>query len=432
MKSKIFHAFLWIFIIVILGMAGYQCRNLRGYVILSGSMEPMIPTGSVVVVDTADRDVFPGDVATFSRHGDLVTHRILSKTEDGYQTKGDANTDPDTGTISAEDIRGKVLFHIPVIGYGMVWFKNHLFMGVGFCLLLILLISCFPEHKSDTKNQKERKRKRKQGELKLTKKKVVTFFAVSALCGAMAIGSSMAYLTDHDSVTNKFSVGKVDIEGQEPNYTPDPDGKTNNILPTQVIKKDPQIKNVGKNDAYVYIDVSIPIAKVITVDAAGNRLNGGVAKDTELFTQNNVSKKWTLMYNKRVGDNMVYTYSYNEILAPGKTTDPVFNSLTAANIIEGQLDGKDLNVPVRYYAIQELNTGEGTTIPQKAASAWKKYELQNQGQDGQITTPQSDSTNDKEVTIVDGNGNAVQNDTEDTTADDVQTEPEEAADTTLS
>lgn len=142
MKSKIFHAFLWIFIIVILGMAGYQCRNLRGYVILSGSMEPMIPTGSVVVVDTADRDVFPGDVATFSRHGDLVTHRILSKTEDGYQTKGDANTDPDTGTISAEDIRGKVLFHIPVIGYGMVWFKNHLFMGVGFCLLLILLISC--------------------------------------------------------------------------------------------------------------------------------------------------------------------------------------------------------------------------------------------------------------------------------------------------
>lgn len=266
----------------------------------------------------------------------------------------------------------------------------------------------------------------------MTKKKVVTFFAVSALCGAMAIGSSMAYLTDHDSVTNKFSVGKVDIEGQEPNYTPDPDGKTNNILPTQVIKKDPQIKNVGKNDAYVYIDVSIPIAKVITVNAAGNRLNGGVAKDTELFTQNNVSKKWTLMYNKRVGDNMVYTYSYNEILAPGKTTDPVFNSLTAANIIEGQLDGKDLNVPVRYYAIQELNTGEGTTIPQKAASAWKKYELQNQGQDGQITTPQSDSTNDKEVTIVDGNGNAVQNDTEDTTADDVQTEPEEAADTTLS
>lgn len=166
----------------------------------------------------------------------------------------------------------------------------------------------------------------------MTKKKVAAFFTAAALCGALAVGSSMAYLTDHDSVTNKFSVGKVDIVGHEPNYTPDNDGKTNNIVPTQVIKKDPQIENVGKNDAYVYLDVSIPIAKVITVNAAGNRLNGGVAKDTELFSMNNVSKKWTLMYNKRVGDNMVYTYSYNEILAPGKTTDPIFTSLTAANI----------------------------------------------------------------------------------------------------
>ena len=264
----------------------------------------------------------------------------------------------------------------------------------------------------------------------MTKKKVAAFFTAAALCGALAVGSSMAYLTDHDSVTNKFSVGKVDIVGHEPNYTPDNDGKTNNIVPTQVIKKDPQIENVGKNDAYVYLDVSIPIAKVITVNAAGNRLNGGVAKDTELFSMNNVSKKWTLMYNKRVGDNMVYTYSYNEILAPGKTTDPIFTSLTAANIVEGQLDGKDLNVPVHYYAIQELNTGEGTTIPQKAASAWKKYELQNQA--GQITTPQSDESGNNGVTTVDGNGNAASDENKTNTPDDVQVEPEQDGNNTLS
>ena len=245
----------------------------------------------------------------------------------------------------------------------------------------------------------------------MTKKKVAAFFTAAALCGALAVGSSMAYLTDHDSVTNKFSVGKVDIVGHEPNYTPD---------------------NDGKNDAYVYLDVSIPIAKVITVNAAGNRLNGGVAKDTELFSMNNVSKKWTLMYNKRVGDNMVYTYSYNEILAPGKTTDPIFTSLTAANIVEGQLDGKDLNVPVHYYAIQELNTGEGTTIPQKAASAWKKYELQNQGQAGQITTPQSDESGNNGVTTVDGNGNAASDENKTNTPDDVQVEPEQDGNNTLS
>lgn len=37
---------------------------------------------------------------------------------------------------------------------------------------------------------------------------------------------------------------------------------------------------------------------------------------------------------------MVYTYLYNEVLAAGKTTDPLFTSVTAANIVEGQLDEK--------------------------------------------------------------------------------------------
>ena len=81
----------------------------------------------------------------------------------------------------------------------------------------------------------------------MTKKKVAAFFNSSSTYAAhLAVGSSMAYLTDHDSVTNKFSVGKVDIVGHEPNYTPDNDGKTNNIVPTQVIKKDPQIEKCWK------------------------------------------------------------------------------------------------------------------------------------------------------------------------------------------
>lgn len=80
----------------------------------------------------------------------------------------------------------------------------------------------------------------------MTKKKVAAFFTAAALCGALAVGSSMAYLTDHDSVTNKFSVGKVDIVGHEPNYTPDNDGKTNNIVPIQVIKKTRRSKMLEK------------------------------------------------------------------------------------------------------------------------------------------------------------------------------------------
>ena len=85
----------------------------------------------------------------------------------------------------------------------------------------------------------------------MKKQRKIVFWAASLLLtGALAAGGTLAYLTDKDSVTNQFVVGKVDIEGNEPSYAPDPDGKTNHIVPTQVIPKDPRIKNKGKNGCF--------------------------------------------------------------------------------------------------------------------------------------------------------------------------------------
>ena len=50
MKTKVIHAFLWILVCMVLGITCYQCRDLRGYVILSGSMEPVIPKGYLQVL----------------------------------------------------------------------------------------------------------------------------------------------------------------------------------------------------------------------------------------------------------------------------------------------------------------------------------------------------------------------------------------------
>lgn len=225
----------------------------------------------------------------------------------------------------------------------------------------------------------------------MKKQRKMVFWAASLLLtGALAAGGTLAYLTDKDSVTNQFVVGKVDIEGHEPAYAPDPDGKTNHIVPTQVIPKDPRIENKGKNDAYVYMDVSIPMAKVIVTDATGKRLNGGAAAETELFSMNQLSKKWVLMYKKKQNGSMIYTYLYNEVLAPSKTTEPLFTSVTAANIVEGQLDEKEVDIPINYYAIQALNTGEGSTVAERAEKAWQKYVNQNDGQKGQVTAPQAE------------------------------------------
>lgn len=98
--------------------------------VLSGSMDPAIPTGSQVVVrpvgsaeDVAR--VAIGDVITFLPRPDdptPVTHRVVAvgSGADGkpsFTTKGDANRDPDAAAVTALQLRGVVMYHVPAAGY---------------------------------------------------------------------------------------------------------------------------------------------------------------------------------------------------------------------------------------------------------------------------------------------------------------------------
>jgi signal peptidase len=94
------------------------------YVVLSGSMEPTIHTGSVIVATAADPNTLQvGDIVSFVRPGDEenVTHRII-EIKGGAQgrtfvTKGDASGAPDVGEIRFDRLAGKVRVSIPYLGY---------------------------------------------------------------------------------------------------------------------------------------------------------------------------------------------------------------------------------------------------------------------------------------------------------------------------
>lgn len=95
-----------------------------GYVVLSGSMEPAISTGDVIVVDGVEPGaVETGDVITFRRQGERVptTHRVIEVvgSDDGraFVTKGDANEERDPQPVPAESVVGRVAITIPLIGY---------------------------------------------------------------------------------------------------------------------------------------------------------------------------------------------------------------------------------------------------------------------------------------------------------------------------
>ena len=250
--------------------------------------------------------------------------------------------------------------------------------------------------------------------LKRNKNSLKVFVFLLCTVGAAGLaGGTMAYLTDHKESVNTFTVGKVSIEGEEPGWDPDgnddPGGIAENIVPTQSWTKDPQIRNTGKNDAYVYMEVSVPMADVIYTDALGQRANDGKVSRIELFEFDGRDKisqtltdgigiseqndSWTLLYKKEIDNSMIYTFCYNKILKPEETSEPLFQKVTFANIIEGQLDEEKLDVKVGYYAIQTVNTGgDFENITDQAKNAYDKYIVQNLGQEGTVS-----NTNGKEA-----------------------------------
>ena len=97
----------------------------RTYAVQTGSMEPVMPVGSMVVVTPVEAsDLEVGDIITFTPpgHGDeLVTHRIVAKRSAGSApvllTKGDANDVRDSWQITARGTGWKVSSIVPHAGF---------------------------------------------------------------------------------------------------------------------------------------------------------------------------------------------------------------------------------------------------------------------------------------------------------------------------
>ena len=122
----------------------------QGYKILvvqSGSMEPAIPVGSVVLTKptagvaapTPITRFFEGDVITYAAvKQSLVSHRVVSISEENgeffYKTKGDANETSDQKLVSEKDVVGKVMFAAPFIGRYVNFAKQPL----GYFLMILI------------------------------------------------------------------------------------------------------------------------------------------------------------------------------------------------------------------------------------------------------------------------------------------------------
>lgn len=103
---------------------------IRPYVIVTGSMEPMIYAGDMVLIKTlAPEELKVGDVIQYKSNEVFIFHRVIDIVEDKrkgtlYQTKGDNNTIADLELVKPQDIYGKVIYTIPKIGWPTMLIKG--------------------------------------------------------------------------------------------------------------------------------------------------------------------------------------------------------------------------------------------------------------------------------------------------------------------
>lgn len=197
----------------------------RAFVVLSGSMEPTIKTGSVVF-DLPSTFYNSGDIVTFKSPSDsktLVTHRIgnvsypngiLGAPE--FMTIGDTNKNFDSAKFGPKNIVGKVFFTIPYLGYLIDFSKQ----PYGFILLVIVpgtifiyeeLKSLFAELSKNIKTLwAKRKKVEESVELEIASevKGLHKGFIIFPILGAFLVGIGLTgsyFLNVATSTNNNFS-----------------------------------------------------------------------------------------------------------------------------------------------------------------------------------------------------------------------------------
>ena len=123
--------------------------------------------------------------------------------------------------------------------------------------------------------------------MEIKNKKKIGVITLALITGISIIGTSVAYFTSTNTKENPLTVGSVrtvlhedrwdDLADTDHNGIPD---LAEEIIPNKNIPKDPAIENTGKNPAWVYLEVRVPIVNIIIAQADGSRASKA---DTELF-----------------------------------------------------------------------------------------------------------------------------------------------------
>jgi signal peptidase I len=228
MKQIILNTIL-ITIILVAGFLFFTAKDnplhLRTFTVMSGSMEPAIKTGSLVITSPKPFYYSTGSIITFHFGSQIVTHRVneIAFADDTalYKTKGDANNTTDLQLTSQTDVIGAVSAIFPYAGYALTFAKT----PPGFALLVIIPALAVIILEAITIAKEVKKTRTKKPDLLNSANHLLTpimLFIISILINSLVVGKTTAYFSSLSTFNgNTISTGTWSSE-TTPTDTPTP------------------------------------------------------------------------------------------------------------------------------------------------------------------------------------------------------------------
>ena len=195
------------------------------------------------------------------------------------------------------------------------------------------------------------------------KKKLLIMSVAMVLVCAFAVGMTIAYLTDHETVTNTFTVGNVRIKLDEakvdvygvPQGSPAPrvPENTYKLIPGHEYTKDPTVTVLeGSEESYIKMTVTVTKSDVLDTIFAPNG-----AQLTEIFT--GFGSNWEYKSNTEDTENKTRTYEFwykttVDAREDAVKLEPLFTSIVVPDFITGDqlAELQTMTITVNAYAIQ--------------------------------------------------------------------------------
>lgn len=190
----------------------------------------------------------------------------------------------------------------------------------------------------------------------MNKKRIAITSIACAMLGAIAVGGTLAYLTDTETAQNAFEITGLSIDLTETEWN---DAAAAQIRPQQAVEKNPVVLNTGDNDAVVFIKLESP---VINGDAEPVELFAyGTGADTSsVLSESAFGTGWVQLSKELNTDKTAYVYyfGYNKVLTAAEgavydDTTALFDYVELANLKNAQITGNEVQqIVVTAFAIQ--------------------------------------------------------------------------------